>query len=212
MFCLKCGSNLPEDANFCPVCGAACYKPTGSSTKTPTTTIGSMPSVTAENKLQYHRGVTVTTPRKPWYKTNFIELTDKQKKLFWSIIAIFIVIFIVIMVLIFTLPNADTNNSTQTNNVTIGQQNALSSAKRYLSIMPFSYEGLIDQLQFEGYTLNEATYAADNCGANWFEQAAKKAAQYLALTSFSKQSLIAQLEFDKFTHEQAIYGAEANGY
>ena len=78
--------------------------------------------------------------------------------------------------------------------------------------MPFSYSGLIKQLEFEGYSTAEATYAADNCGANWNEQAAKSAKNYLDIMAFSKKELIEQLEFEGFTHDQAVYGAEANGY
>ncbi len=95
---------------------------------------------------------------------------------------------------------------------TIGERNALRSAKNYLNVMAFSYEGLKEQLEFEGYSETEATYAVDNCGANWFEQAKKKAKEYLDAMSFSKSGLITQLEFEKFTHEQAVYGVEANGY
>ena len=96
--------------------------------------------------------------------------------------------------------------------MTIGQKNALSQAKTYLSVMPFSYLGLITQLEFEQYTFEDSEYAAKNCGADWNEQAAKKAAEYLALMSFSREGLIDQLEFDKFTHSQAVFGVEANGY
>ena len=95
---------------------------------------------------------------------------------------------------------------------TTGQKNALRSAKSYLSIMPFSYEGLIHQLEFEKYTYEDAVYAADNCDANWYEQAAAKAKNYLDIMSFSRDQLIRQLEYEGFTHEQAVYGAEANGY
>lgn len=40
--------------------------------------------------------------------------------------------------------------------------------------MPFSYTGLIEQLEYEQYSHDDAVYAADNCGADWNEQAAKK--------------------------------------
>lgn len=95
---------------------------------------------------------------------------------------------------------------------TMGQQNALRKAGQYLDTMPFSYEGLIDQLEFEGYTTEEATYAADNCGADWNEQAAEKAQDYIDMMSFSKSGLIDQLKFEGFTQEQAEYGAKAVGY
>lgn len=102
--------------------------------------------------------------------------------------------------------------STQTGEPTTGQKNALEKAKSYLKFAAFSYTGLIEQLEFEEFSTEEATYGADNCGADWFEQAAKKAASYLKYSSFSKQGLIEQLEFEGFTHEQAVYGATQNGY
>ena len=95
---------------------------------------------------------------------------------------------------------------------TMGQKNALSKSQSYLSLMGFSYSGLIEQLQYEGFTLEESTYAADKCGADWNEQAAKKAQSYLDIMSFSRSGLIEQLEYEGFTTEQAEYGATAVGY
>ncbi len=95
---------------------------------------------------------------------------------------------------------------------TMGQKNALEQAKRYLSISAFSYSGLIDQLKYEGYTAEEATYGADNCGADWNEQAARQAKSYMKLMSFSRQGLIDQLKYEGFTQAQAEYGASAVGY
>lgn len=97
-------------------------------------------------------------------------------------------------------------------NATLGQSNALVSAKNYLDITAFSKKGLIEQLEYEGYTSEEANYAADHCGADWSEQAKEKAKSYLDIMSFSKEGLIEQLEYEGFTHEQAVYGAEQNGY
>ena len=76
----------------------------------------------------------------------------------------------------------------------------------------FSYTGLIGQLEYEKFTTEQATYGAENCGADWNEQAAIKAESYLDNSSFSKDSLIEQLEYEGFTHEQAVYGVEKNGY
>ncbi|MCI8390095.1 MAG: hypothetical protein HFI35_05255 [Roseburia sp.] len=95
---------------------------------------------------------------------------------------------------------------------TTGERNALSRAKDYLSVMPFSRESLIGQLEYEKYSHEEAVYAADHCGADWNEQAVKKAKAYLDIGSFSRQGLIDQLEYEGFTHDQAVYGAEQNGY
>lgn len=96
--------------------------------------------------------------------------------------------------------------------ITIGQKNALKTAKSYLDYSAFSYSGLIEQLEYEKYSKDEAIYAVDNCGADWNEQAKKAAKSYMSYSSFSKDGLIEQLEYEGFTKEQATYGAEANGY
>ena len=97
---------------------------------------------------------------------------------------------------------------TSTANVSAGKKNALEQAYSYLNAMAFSYSGLIEQLEYEGYSTEEATYAVDNCGADWKEQAVRKAEEYLKSMSFSKSGLIEQLEYEGFTHEQAVYGAD----
>ena len=74
--------------------------------------------------------------------------------------------------------------------------------------MPFSYSGLVEQLEYEGYSPAEAAYAADNCGADWYEQAVKSAKQYLEVMSFSRSGLIDQLEYEGFTYDQAAYGVD----
>lgn len=99
-----------------------------------------------------------------------------------------------------------------TEEMTLGQKNALAKAKSYLDYMPFSYTGLIEQLEYEGFSTEEATFGADNCGADWNEQAALKAQAYLDYQSFSRQGLIEQLLYEGFTQEQAEYGVTAVGY
>lgn len=105
-----------------------------------------------------------------------------------------------------------TETEEATNQPTLGEINALKKAGDYLKHMNFSYSGLINQLEFEGYSTEEATYAADNCGADWNEQAAGKAKSYISNMSFSRSGLIEQLEFEGFTSEQAEYGVTAVGY
>ena len=100
----------------------------------------------------------------------------------------------------------------ETQKISMEESNALRSAYSYLGTMAFSYTGLIDQLEYEGYSTESATYAADNCGADWKEQAAKSAASYIETMSFSRSGLIDQLEYEGFTSEQAEYGADAVGY
>lgn len=102
----------------------------------------------------------------------------------------------------------ETNQATQT----MGQKNALGKAESYLKFSAFSYQGLIEQLEYSQFSHDDAVYAADNCGANWNEQAVKKAESYLSFSSFSRDGLIEQLEYSGFTHEQAVYAADAVGY
>ena len=108
---------------------------------------------------------------------------------------------------------SSTSSASQpTSSSSTGEANALQSANQYLSIMPFSYTGLIEQLKYEGYSDSEAKYAADHCGADWKEQAVKSARKYLDMMSFSRQDLIDQLEYEGFTYEQASYATTENGY
>ena len=95
--------------------------------------------------------------------------------------------------------------------MTMGQKNALRSAKQYLSFSAYSYQGLIDQLEYEEYSTEDATFAADNCGADWNEQALKSAKDYLKFTAFSYSGLIEQLEYEGFTAEQTTYAADHCG-
>lgn len=148
-------------------------------------------------------------------------------------------VIIVLVLLVFSgmaIPNNSSNNSNQgnlaltddlntqntqtttpaieeeSNKATIGEKNALDSAVSYLRYTSFSYSGLIEQLEFEGYTHEEAVYGADNCGADWNEQAALTAQSYLDYSAFSREGLIEQLKFEGFTREQAEYGVQAVGY
>jgi hypothetical protein len=91
-------------------------------------------------------------------------------------------------------------------NESSGQSNARRQAENYLDSQAFSRKGLIDQLEFEGYSTADATYAVDNVSVDWNEQAARKAAQYLDSQSFSRQGLLDQLLFEGFTRSQASYG------
>lgn len=111
-----------------------------------------------------------------------------------------------------TMETTRGESRTTVNTATIGQKNALAKAKDYLAFTAFSHSGLIDQLEYEGFSTEEATYGADNCGADWNEQAAKKAQEYLGFTSFSRSGLIDQLKYEGFTQEQAEYGVAAVGY
>ncbi|QJY46532.1 Ltp family lipoprotein [Pseudonocardia broussonetiae] len=95
--------------------------------------------------------------------------------------------------------------------MTVSQSSAVRKAEDYLSYMGFSRSGLVDQLEFEGFSTADATFAVDSVTVDWMEQAAKKAQSYMDYTGFSRSGLIDQLEFEGFTSEQARYGADSVG-
>jgi hypothetical protein len=95
--------------------------------------------------------------------------------------------------------------------MTVSQENALDQADNYLSFSAFSRTGLIDQLEYEGYSTADSTFAVDNVTVDWMVQAEKKAQSYLDFTSFSRSGLIDQLEYEGFTADQAEHGADSVG-
>lgn len=107
---------------------------------------------------------------------------------------------------------AAASSYTQPATITLGMKNAVGRAQAYLNYTSFSKKGLIEQLEYEGYTQSEATYAAETVQVDWNEQCAKKAQQYLNYTSFSRKGLADQLEYEGFTSSQIAYGLSAVGY
>ncbi|MET3953827.1 hypothetical protein ABIE52_000693 [Rhodococcus sp. OAS809] len=95
--------------------------------------------------------------------------------------------------------------------ITAGQKNAVRAAKDYLAYTAFSRQGLIEQLEFENYSTDDATFAVDYIAPDWNIQAAKAAQDYLDYTAFSRQGLIDQLMFEGYTSAQAQYGVEQTG-
>lgn len=96
--------------------------------------------------------------------------------------------------------------------MTVGQRNAVRSAESYLSTFAFSRPGLIEQLEFEGYSKEDATFAVDNVKVVWNEQAARSAKAYLETMAFSREGLIEQLEFEGYTRSEAEFGVGQAGY
>lgn len=106
---------------------------------------------------------------------------------------------------------APEENSEENDGATLGEKNAAGSAKQYINFTAFSYDGLVKQLEFEGYSYEEAVYGVDQCGADWKEQAVIKAKDYLDFTAFSYKGMIQQLEFEGFTNAEAVNGADLCG-
>jgi len=92
---------------------------------------------------------------------------------------------------------------------TVSQRNAVSKAASYLRTTSFSRSGLISQLEFEGFSREDATYGVDAQNADWRAQAVKKGASYLRTMAFSRSGLIGQLEFEGFSTSDATFGADA---
>lgn len=95
--------------------------------------------------------------------------------------------------------------------LTRSQENAIRAAEDYLNYSAFSRQGLIDQLIYEDYSKQDATFAVNNVEVNWKEQAAQAAEDYLGYSSFSRQGLIDQLKYEGYTQEQAVYGVNQTG-
>jgi len=102
-------------------------------------------------------------------------------------------------------------SSGRANAATTGDREALADARQYLGFEAFSFQGLITQVEFDGFSKVQATYGVEHSGANWSREALLSAKQYLTTQAFSRAGLITQLEFDKFTAAQANYGVALCG-
>lgn len=94
---------------------------------------------------------------------------------------------------------------------TISQQNALRKAESYLDFTAFSRTELISQLEYNKFSVADATWAVDRVTVDWNEQSVKKAKSYLEFTAFSRAELIDQLLYNGFTPAQAEYGVSKTG-
>lgn len=101
---------------------------------------------------------------------------------------------------------ATPSNST---NITNAQKNAVRTAHSYLESSGFSRDGLIEQLEYDGYTGSDATTAVDSLDMNWIKQAKKTAKSYLQDSGFSHNGLIEQLEYDGYTSSDATTAVDS---
>ena len=107
-----------------------------------------------------------------------------------------------------TAPEPEAESEPATPVWTTTQKNVMAKAKAYLDYTSFSYSGLVNQLEYEKFSHEDAVWAADNCGADWNEESLKKAMSYIDYSGFSYSGLVKQLEYEGFTSEQAAYGAD----
>ncbi|KRC59151.1 hypothetical protein ASE14_15345 [Agromyces sp. Root81] len=96
--------------------------------------------------------------------------------------------------------------------LTLSQQNAVGKGQSYLAMTGFSRTSLIGQLEYEGFSTEDATFAADYIAPDWNAEAAEKAKSYLELTSFSRDGLYEQLAYEGFEAGQIEAGLAAVGY
>ena len=103
--------------------------------------------------------------------------------------------------------------------MTVAQQQAVESAKNYLSMgSGFSRAGLIKQLTSsygDSFPEDVAIFAVDHLHVNWNEQAVESAKNYMSTGGgFSRAGLIQQLTSsygEGFTYAQAVYAANKVG-
>lgn len=107
--------------------------------------------------------------------------------------------------------DSGSQSGSQTAAATENQQKALDKANEYVDTLPLSHDGLIKQLEYDGYTTDVATYAADNCSVNWNKEAKEMAEQYMDSTTYTYKEMVQQLEAEGFTKKQAKFGAKAVG-
>jgi hypothetical protein len=123
---------------------------------------------------------------------------------------------------ILAIENTDSNNnnsssigsdsiSSTNSSVSASEAQALRQAKSYLDYSAFSKQGLIEQLEYEGFSTSDATYGTEKSGADWNIQAVKNAKSYLDNSAFSKSGLIEQLKYEGFSDSEATYGGEKSG-
>ena len=94
-------------------------------------------------------------------------------------------------------------------NITNAQKNAVRTAHSYLESSGFSRDGLIEQLEYDGYTGSDATIAVDSLDMNWIKQAKKTAKSYLQDSGFTRNGLIEQLEYDGYTGSEATTAVDS---
>lgn len=95
---------------------------------------------------------------------------------------------------------------------TLEQENAIGKAKSYLDFSSFSRSGLISQLEYEGFSNEDADLAVSQINIDWPEQAVEKAESYISYASFSRIGLIEQLEYEGFSYEDAEYAVNQIGF
>lgn len=200
MECLSCSSSNPKASKFCGNCGAS---------------------------LNFVRPASASSEK---LEETYLLEKSKAGSEYTKIAIAFPVVFVLIVIGIFASMSGTNNDSTSPNSnltdssyvedtqepevstETVGEANAKKKAESYLSFSGFSKKGLIEQLEFEGFSTAEATYGVENIVVDWDVQAGRKAESYMSFQAFSATGLMEQLIFEGFTKEQAAYGAYVVGF
>ena len=93
----------------------------------------------------------------------------------------------------------------------VSASNASRMARQYIEYTAFSPSGLVEQLEFEGFTNAEATAAVQGLSVDWSAQASRMAKEYLEYSAFSRSGLVDQLVYEGFAVEQANAAADSVG-
>lgn len=91
------------------------------------------------------------------------------------------------------------------------KEEAVARAQEYLNALPHSYNDLLYQLTYIGYSEEEAVFALEHCGADWNEQAVRQLKACKKDGIHSKDRLLKMLLEDGFTEEQAKYAVDTAG-
>ena len=93
------------------------------------------------------------------------------------------------------------------------EEQALDMAKWYLAdskgTVFFSYGGMVDLIELNGFSHEAAVYAADNCGADWYEMVWGELNAFWSPDGFDPQDAISNLQLRGFSYEETIYAVTA---
>ena len=102
--------------------------------------------------------------------------------------------------------SSERSEEEQTPKETTSQRKARHKAEEYVAVSAHSRTGLIEKLESEKFSNEDAAYAVDALGLDWRDQAAQKAKELLADSSHSRDALKDQLKSEGFTDDEAEYG------
>lgn len=102
----------------------------------------------------------------------------------------------------------DTARETDSRNINWTER-AAARATSALEWSEYSYSGMKKYLENVGFSPEEALFGADNCGADWNEQAAERLEYYIGyFDEMTREEMLYALADDGFTDEEIAYAAE----